>query len=521
MQRLTNRFLFAAFAAVCAFTPIHQLESGELAGFEGLASSGDVVIDFGGLDIDFVAGALVRSITTAGLATVQTCDADKTTCTDSTVQLSLGTGVSLSSGAYSATTQLLTLTLSDASTVDVSLAAVTTAAELQTAITSAIADRLTRSDLIEGANITLTPGTGNQVTIEAAAGADGVATGGTCVGNDMVMARSQGLSSITVQEACIGSGGGAGEVNVQANWAEADTSSDAYIENKPTIPDVSGFLTQTQVDARVTSGALQPANVAEGTNVTITRTADGVTIAAAGGSGGGLTSVSSDSTLQGLGTASDLLGLTDVEVNQLDSVPGLLAETADLSIEVISRTWTDGTDVAAGGFVSHGSGNAITVAEAAALTYFVTRAVTNADGLLNFVVIRVPDTVDLRDVRTRQRIGGGVDLYIDGWHRIGSAGGFTYAYSHNHLYSGYTARFQTSITLATTHFRGESDAENVTVNASRFRWQPERNRYRRSDRASPPSTPSRSAVVLPARANSASNRSPSRISPTSSRLPRR
>ena len=206
-----------------------------------------------------------------------------------------------------------------------------------------------------------------------------------------------------------------------------------------------------------------------GTNVTITNgTGNAFTIAAAGGSGGGLTSVSSDSTLQGLGTASDLLGLTDVEVNQLDSVPGLLAETADLSIEVISRTWTDGTDVAAGGFVSHGSGNAITVAEAAALTYFVTRAVTNADGLLNFVVVRVPDTVDLRDVRTRQRIGGGVDLYIDGWHRIGSAGGFTYAYSHNHLYSGYTARFQTSITLATTHFRGESDAENVTVDASGF-----------------------------------------------------
>ena len=153
------------------------------------------------------------------------------------------------------------------------------------------------------------------------------------------------------------------------------------------------------------------------------------------GAGGGLTAVSSDSTLDGDGTSGDPLGLTDVEVNQLDSVPGLLAETADLSIEVISRTWTDGTDVAAGGFVSHGSGNAITVAEAAALTYFVTRAVSNADGLLNFVVIRVPDAVDLRDVRTRQRIGGGVDLYIDGWHKIGSAGGFTYAYSHNHLYN--------------------------------------------------------------------------------------
>ena len=186
------------------------------------------------------------------------------------------------------------------------------------------------------------------------------------------------------------------------------------------------------------------------------------------GGAGGLSAVASDSTLDGDGTASNPLGLTDVEVNQLDSVPGLLAETADLSIEIISRTWTDGTDVNAGGFVSHASGNAITVAEAAALTYNVTRAVTNADALLNYVVISVPDAVDLRDVRTRQRIGGGVDLYIDGWHKIGSTGGFTYAYSHHHLYSGYTARFQTSVALSTTHFRGESIAENVTVDASGF-----------------------------------------------------
>ena len=61
------------------------------------------------------------------------------------------------------------------------------------------------------------------------------------------------------------------------------------------------------------------------------------------GGGGGLAAVSSDSTLQGLGTAADVLGLTDAEVNRLDSVPGLLAETADLSIDVISQS-LDGRD---------------------------------------------------------------------------------------------------------------------------------------------------------------------------------
>ena len=169
-------------------------------------------------------------------------------------------------------------------------------------------------------------------------------------------------------------------------------------------------------------------------------------------------------------------------MNRLDSVPGLLAETADLSIDVISQTWTDGTDLALGGFVSHGSGNTLTVAEAAALTYHVTRAVTNADSLLLWVVVRVPDATDLRDVRTRQRASG-TDLYIDGWHEIGSAGGFTYAYSHHHLFSGYTAHFQSAATLTTTHFRGESDAENVAVDASGFTGNLTDHRHRRSNGA--------------------------------------
>ena len=37
-----------------------------------------------------------------------------------------------------------------------------------------------------------------------------------------------------------GPGGVDGEVNVQADWNESTSSSDAYIKNKPTIPDISG-----------------------------------------------------------------------------------------------------------------------------------------------------------------------------------------------------------------------------------------------------------------------------------------
>ena len=88
---------------------------------------------------------------------------------------------------------------------------------------------------------------------------DGVvtATGTTCSGNDLVLARTEGLASITIQDACVGSGGGAGEVNVQADWTEADTANDAYIQNKPSIfsgniadltnSPAAGTLTATQL----------------------------------------------------------------------------------------------------------------------------------------------------------------------------------------------------------------------------------------------------------------------------------
>ena len=40
-----------------------------------------------------------------------------------------------------------------------------------------------------------------------------------------------------------GSGTGGGEENVQSDWTETDTASDAYIQNKPTIPTIPGVAT--------------------------------------------------------------------------------------------------------------------------------------------------------------------------------------------------------------------------------------------------------------------------------------
>ena len=61
---------------------------------------------------------------------------------------------------------------------------------------------LERLDLIAGSNITLTPGTGNTVTISGQAGggtADGVVTGLTFAGRTGTMTRTQGLTAVTVQ----------------------------------------------------------------------------------------------------------------------------------------------------------------------------------------------------------------------------------------------------------------------------------------------------------------------------------
>ena len=76
-------------------------------------------------------------------------------------------------------------------------------------------------------------------------GSDGVVASGICTGNDLVLTRTEGLATVTISEACIGSGGSAGEENVQANWAEADANSDAFILNKPTLGTAAALDTGT------------------------------------------------------------------------------------------------------------------------------------------------------------------------------------------------------------------------------------------------------------------------------------
>ena len=73
----------------------------------------------------------------------------------------------LATATWSTANQTLTLTLADGTDIPVALSGLETVAEVQAAITAALANRLVRSDIIAGTNITLTNGTGNQVTIAA------------------------------------------------------------------------------------------------------------------------------------------------------------------------------------------------------------------------------------------------------------------------------------------------------------------------------------------------------------------
>ena len=59
----------------------------------------------------------------------------------------------------------------------------------------------------------------------------------------------------TNSELDITSSSGIGEDNVQADWSEADATSDAFIDNKPAIPDISGLATTVYVNGAVFSGS--------------------------------------------------------------------------------------------------------------------------------------------------------------------------------------------------------------------------------------------------------------------------
>lgn len=118
--------------------------------------------------------------------------------------------------------------------------------------TNVVADTTSDTlELVAGSNVTLTPdATNDKVTIAATDTTYSDATQST-----------HGLMSSSDKTKLDGIASGA-EVNVQSDWNETDSTSDAYIANKPTIPTVPSYLSSYgQIYGECTTAATTVAKV--------------------------------------------------------------------------------------------------------------------------------------------------------------------------------------------------------------------------------------------------------------------
>ena len=155
-------------------------------------------------------------------------------------------------------------------------------------------------------------------------------------------------------------------------------------------------------------------------------------------------------------------------LDDLGRVHGLVSKTADLSVEVISRTWTNVAAVADGGFYWR---SAIPTLAQGGGARFQLRRFGHADRATGDELLHAPADTG----RPRQPgLPGPAERQTSvsssrpaGIYSARRAGSNTTTPSATCL-RGYTVTVQESVAQTTTHYRGETDAENVTVDASGF-----------------------------------------------------
>ena len=161
------------------------------------------------------------------------------------------------------------------------------------------------------------------------------------------------------------------------------------------------------------------------------------------------------------------VGLTDAERHDLNSIPGLIAKTADLEVGATERVWENVAALAEGGFVSENSGNLGPV-HASALAYVTAKTATASDAGNDYVYIRIPSNRNSIHYRIRQH-GSLGEFFISAWDHVGPHEDFDYYRSRHNLFQNYNVTIQYDAATATpTHFRGASDAADVAVESSGF-----------------------------------------------------
>ena len=160
------------------------------------------------------------------------------------------------------------------------------------------------------------------------------------------------------------------EENVQSDWDESDSNSDAYIQNKPVIPTVparAGAFTaadETKLDG-IAAGAEVNRTQEAIEDIVGGMAGTGLTYDDAAGminatSSGGLSTVASDATITGTGATGSPLSVanpfTAADERKLDGI----AAGAEVNPEHPNvAAWTSGLNPAVGDLVRHGSSNTV------------------------------------------------------------------------------------------------------------------------------------------------------------------
>ena len=162
----------------------------------------------------------------------------------------------------------------------------------------------------------------------------------------------------------------------------------------------------------------------------------------------------------GVSQTLELNRFTDTDRHDLNSIPGLLAKTADLAVESSARSWGDLTDENLGAFASDSSGN-LGPSHASALTYHVSITGTLQTATNNFVYLRIPLNRDVRDYRLQQS-GSLGDFFITSWDHVGEHDSFNYYRSRHNLFEAYQITVQyDAVTAIQTHYRGETEWDHI------------------------------------------------------------